>query len=66
MVQGAVVLGQFPESQVVLFGELVQVLVAHDMVGSGLAHHGDGACVKSGSLGQAVLKRPRAPGNAAA
>ena len=32
MVQGAVKAGQLPESQVVILGDLVEILVAHDVV----------------------------------
>ena len=43
VVQGPMVFGQFPKTQVVLLGELIQIFVAHDVMGGGLAHHGDGA-----------------------
>ena len=41
MVQGALKAGQFPKPQVVLPGDLVEILIADDVVGLGLAHHGD-------------------------
>ena len=61
MIQGAVEVGQFPKPQVVLPGDLVEILIAHDVVGLGLAHHGDRGRVHSRALGEAVGERPGRP-----
>ena len=61
MVQGALETGQFPKPQVILPGDLVEIFIAHDVVGLGLAHHGDGGRVRPRTLGEAIGKRPGRP-----
>ena len=57
MIQGALETGQFPKPQVVFPGDLVEILIAHDVVRLGLAHHGDRGRVPSRALGVAVGER---------
>ena len=64
MIQGAVKAGQLPEPQVVLPGDLVEILIAHDMVRLGLAHYRNRGRVHSRALGHAVGERPSRPGGA--
>ena len=66
VVQVAVVVGQFPEAQIVLPGDAVQVFIADDMMRLGLAHHGHRFGVKPGAPGQAVGEGPGPPGRGAA
>ena len=51
------VLGQIPKAQIVLPGDFIQILIAHDMVALGLAHYGDGVGIHSRAPGEAVVKR---------
>ena len=66
VVQVAVVVGQLVEAQVVLPGDFVKVLVADDMMGLGLAHHGHRFGVKPRAPGQAVGEGPGPPGQGVA
>jgi hypothetical protein len=66
MIQGPVELGQFPKPQVVLPGDLIEILIAHDMVALGRAHHGDGVDIHRRPLGQAVREGPGGQGGAQA
>ena len=61
MVQGTVKAGQFPKPQVVLPGDLVEILIADDVVGLGLAHHGDRGRVHSRARREPVGERPGRP-----
>ena len=51
MIQGAMEAGQLPEPQVIFPGDLVEILIAHDVVGLGLAHHGDRGRVRAPAPG---------------
>lgn len=66
VVQVAVVVGQLVEAQIVLPGDAVQVFIADDMMGLGLAHHGHRLRVHPGAPGQAVSEGPGSPGQGAA
>ena len=62
MIQGALETGQFPKPQVIVPGDLVEILIAHDVVRLGLAHHGDRGRVPARARREAVGERPGRPG----
>jgi hypothetical protein len=62
VVQGTVIAGQFPETQVILPGNLIEVFIADDMMALEFSHHSDGLRIHPGALGEAVSERPHGPG----